>query len=62
MNFFIMVICVFVTLIAFVIFFFTWRKNRKKRYINFKETASRNVNLNNISTMTLNDFEARNDA
>ena len=61
MNFYIMIICTFVTFLAFFMFFFIWRKNRKKRYINYKETVSKNVNLNNISTMTLKEFEARNE-
>ena len=45
MNFYIMVICAFVvivTLIAFAIFVFIWRKSRKKRYIKFKEAVSQN--------------------
>jgi len=64
MNFYIMIICAFVvivTLIAFAIFVFIWRKNRKKRYIKFKETISRNKNPNNISIMTSNDSEAQNE-
>ena len=62
MNFYIMVICAFIviiTLIAFVIFVFIWRKNRKKRYIKFKETVSQNAYSNNISVMTSNDSEAK---
>ena len=61
-NFYIMVICAFiviVTLIAFAIFVFIWRKNRKKRYIKFKETISKNVNPINISVMTSNDSEVQ---
>ena len=61
-NFYIMVICAFVviaTLIAFVIFVNIWRKNRKKRYIKFKETISQNANINNISIMTSNDSEVK---
>jgi hypothetical protein len=63
-NFYILVICAFViivTLIAFIIFVFIWRKARKKRYIKFKETVSRNVNPNNISVMTSIDSEAQNE-
>ena len=62
MNFFIMVICAFVVitaLIVFVIFVFIRRKNRKKRYIKFKETVSQNAYSNNISVMTSNDSEAK---
>ena len=57
-----MTICAFVviiTLISFAIFVFIWRKNRKKRYIKFKETVSQNVNPNNISIMTLNNPEVK---
>ena len=50
MNFDLMLICAFVvSLVVFAIFFYIWRKNRKKRYNKFKETASRNINPNNIS-------------
>ena len=62
MNFYIMVICAFVvivTLIAFVIFVFIWRKNRQKRYIKFKEDSAKNVNPNNISVMSLNNPEVK---
>ena len=61
MNFYIMVICAFVvivTLIAFAIFVFIWKKNRKKRYIKFKENISKNINPN-ISITTLNESETR---
>jgi len=61
-NFYIMVICTFVvivTLISFAIFVFIWRKNRKKRYIKFKETISKNVNPSNISIIALNESETR---
>ena len=57
-----MVICAFVvivTLIAFVIFVFIWRKNRQKRYIKFKEDSAKNVNPNNISVMSLNNPEVK---
>ena len=56
-----MIICAFVvivTLIAFTIFIFIWRKNRKKRYIKFKENVSKIVNPN-ISITTLNDSETQ---
>ena len=62
MNFYIMVICalvVIVTLIGFAIFYFIWRKNRKKRYIKFKEAISQNANPNNISMVTSNDSEVK---
>ena len=58
MNFYIIVICasvVIITLIAFAIFVFIWRKKRKKRYIKFKEVVDQKVNPNNLSIMTLND-------
>ena len=62
MNFYIIVICasvVIVTLIAFAIFVFIWRKNRKKRYIKFKEAVEQKVNSNNLSIMTLNAKEVK---
>lgn len=62
MNFYIMVICAFIvifTLIAFVIFVFIWRKNKKRRYIKFKETVSQSANPNNISVMSSNDTLAK---
>ena len=62
MNFYVMVICTFVvicTLIIFAIFVFIWRKNRKKRYIKFKEAVAQNVNPNNISIMTSNDSKIK---
>ena len=62
MNFYVMVICAFVviaTLIAFVIFVFIWRKNRKKRYIKFKESIAQNAIPNNLSIMTSNDTEVK---
>ena len=65
MNFYITVICAFViivTLIAFAIFVFIWRKNRKKRYIKFKETVSQNTNPNKLNIMTLNDSVAQSEA
>lgn len=57
-----MVICtivIIVTLIAFAIIFFIWRKCRKKRYFQFKEAAVQNANPNNLSIMTSNDIEAK---
>ena len=64
LNFYIMVICAFVviaTLIAFFIFVFIWKKKGKKRYIKFKETIFQNENPNNISVMTSNDSEVKNE-
>ena len=58
MNFYNMTICSFViivSLIAFVIFFFILRKNRRKRYTKFKETVAKKENPKNISVMTSND-------
>ena len=63
-NFYIIVICVFVVilvLIGLAIFIFIWRKNRKKRYIKFKETAPQNANPNNISVVSSNESEAKNE-
>ena len=62
MNFYIIVICAFVvivTLIAFAIFVFIWRKNRKKRYIKFKEAVEQKAYPNNLSIMTLNAKEVK---
>ena len=64
MIFYVKVICAFVvivTLIALTIFVFIWRKNRKKRYIKFKETVAQNANPNNLSIITLNDLEIKNE-
>ena len=57
-NFSMIAICTFVViaiLIVFFIFIFIRRKNRKKRYIRFKETFSQNENPNYISVITSND-------
>jgi hypothetical protein len=64
MNFYVMVICAFVvivTLIAFAIFVFIWRKNRKKRYIKFKENAPQKEIPHNISVMSSNDYDVKNE-
>ena len=50
---------VIVTLIAFTILVFIWRKNRKKRYIKFKEIVAQNANPNNLSIMNSNDPEVK---
>jgi hypothetical protein len=63
-NFYIIVICVFVVileLIGFAICIFICRKKRKKRYIKFKETAPQNANPNNISVVSSNDSEIKNE-
>ena len=64
LNFYVMVICAFViivTLIAFAIFVFIWRKKRKRRYFKFKEAVVQNANSNNLSIMTSNDTEVKNE-
>ena len=64
MNFYIMTtsaLVVIVTLIGFAIFFFIWSKKRKKRFIKFKETVSQNENTNNISIVSSNDYEVKNE-
>ena len=60
MNFYIIVICVFVfilALIGFAIFIFIWRKNRKNRYIKFKENAPQKEIPHNISVMSSYDSD-----
>ena len=52
---------VIVILIVFFIFVFIWRKNGKKGKFKFKESVSQNVNPNNISVITSNDSEVKNE-
>lgn len=64
MNFYIILISIFVivaTLVGFAIFYYFWNKNKRKRYIKFKETVSKNVNSNNLSVMSSNDTDIKNE-